>query len=71
MRIRIALAAAALAAVGVLATAGGAAADDLDINYSQDVPLPDGSCSVVAQQGGVFGSLGLGGAFGASCNGGE
>ncbi|MEV6978819.1 hypothetical protein [Kitasatospora sp. NPDC093806] len=47
MRIRTGLAAAALAVLGVLATAGGAVADDFDVQIGQniDVPLPQGACN--------------------------
>ncbi|MFE7531587.1 hypothetical protein ACFU7Y_38650 [Kitasatospora sp. NPDC057542] len=75
MRIRTAFATAALAVAGALTTAGGAVADDLDVNYTQDVdvPLPSGSCSVFHPQGGLTGVLGLPGqpstvGFTTSCN---
>ncbi|MFE7558313.1 hypothetical protein [Kitasatospora sp. NPDC057500] len=46
MRIRTGLTAAALAVAGVLATAGGAVADEFDVQFGQnfDVPLPQGAC---------------------------
>ncbi|MFJ4672320.1 hypothetical protein [Kitasatospora purpeofusca] len=46
MRIRTVLAAAALTVAGVLATAGGAVADDFDVQFGRhfDVPLPQGAC---------------------------
>ncbi|MFJ6384704.1 hypothetical protein ACIQI7_32440 [Kitasatospora sp. NPDC092039] len=47
MRIRTGLTAVALTVAGVLATAGGAVADDFDVQFVQnfDVPLPQGACN--------------------------